>query len=296
MIASINKVRRLGSVCILGLLSVQSQAANHYPVGSEGIKSATIPSSGQYYRNYNVLYKSDKLKDLTGSSLDNNFDLSVFASAHRYIYVTDHKILGGDFFWNLAIPIVYTSLEIGELNESSTRFGDIFIEPLGLAWHNDNSDWVAALAVYLPIGPDEKATDPGKGYYTYMFTGGGTHYFDTSKLYSFSITARYEVHSKQDNTDITPGDDFSIEWGLGKSDGLWEYGVSGYGRWQVTDDKDTLTPELEDLHDRALGIGPEVQRYFPASKILLNFKTHFEFNAVDSAEGVKTTLTFTKIF
>jgi hypothetical protein len=85
----------------------------HYVNGvEEGIKSGSVPGPGLYYRLYNVFYRSNDLTDRNGKTIDNSFDLSIFANVHRLIWVTDKKILGGDYFVHAVMPLTYTDFDL----------------------------------------------------------------------------------------------------------------------------------------------------------------------------------------
>ncbi len=58
-----------------------------------------------------------------------------------------------------------------------------------------------------------------------MFTLGATYYLDCEKTWSASALARYETNSERSKIAIRPGDDFHIEWGLGKNiNKVWDVG------------------------------------------------------------------------
>ncbi|MEZ4600097.1 MAG: transporter [Syntrophotaleaceae bacterium] len=299
-------------VVLLLCLAVPCQAGitgNHYTNGAEGIKGASVPPPGNYYRLYNVFYSSDELMDTDGDKLDVDFDVFVFANVHRFIHVSEWKILGGNFFGSLLVPVVYTDLEIGALGveDDDWSIGDSFIEPAGLAWHGERWDAAVSLGVWVPTGPnnDRRPAYPGKDYWTGMLTFGATVYPDAAKTWSVSWLGRYEVHSEKQGDDLTAGDDFHFEWGIGKALPpswklgplqAWEVGVVGYAQWQVTDDRgDDVTWDKDD-HDRVFAVGPEVRCMIPQWKLLLELRSQQEFGAVDRSEGLTTTLVVTKIF
>ncbi len=275
-------------------------ANNHYVNGVEGIKGASVPPPGFYYRMYNVFYSADETMDENGNEQNIGFDVDVYAMANRFIWVTDKKILGADFFMDTTIPLVYTDISITAAGVDDDEFGvgDIMIEPLGLSWHKPRFDAAFALGAYLPTGSydQNEAASPGKGYWTGMATLGGTLYFDTAKTWSFSLLGRYEMHSDQEDRDFTPGDDFHFEWGLGKAFAkTWEAGIAGYCQWQVSDDSgnDATTT---DIHDQVYAAGPEISTFIPKFKMILSLRSLFEFEAEDRSEGNTTVLTLTKIF
>lgn len=288
---------------ILSLLCVSTAMAaanNHYVNGVEGIKGGSVPPPGFYYKMYNVYYHADENNDQSGDALPIDFDVDVFAIANRFIWVTDKTFLGANFFIDAIIPLIHTDLEIGALgiNDSDTSIGDICIEPLGLAWHGAQYDAAASLALYLPTGHFD-INDPvnnGKGFYSFMLTFGGTYYFDADRTWSASFLGRYEVHTDKEDVDLTPGNDFHFEWGIGKSFAkVWEAGIAGYSQWQVSDDSGSDAVN-KGVHDQVHAIGPEVSVFIPSFKVGVNLRALFEYGAKDRTEGNVITLTITKIF
>ncbi len=275
-------------------------ANNHYNNGIEGIKGGSVPPPGVYYKMYNVFYTADDSKGPNGNDQNICFDLDVFAVANRFIWVTNKKFLGADFFMDATIPLVYTDISISAAGVDDDEFGlgDICIEPIGLAWHGPRFDAAVSQAFYLPTGsydPSEAAS-PGKGFWTSMTTLGGTLYLDQAKTWSLSILGRYEIHSEQDDRDFTPGDDFHFEWGVGKAFAkTWEAGIAGYCQWQVSDDSgtDAANPKYK---DQVYAAGPEISVFIPQFKMFLSLRSLFEFEAEDRPEGNTTVLTLTKIF
>jgi hypothetical protein len=270
----------------------------HYVNGVEGIKCGSVPPPGLYYRMYNVFYNADTLTDNDGNELQVNFDVSIYAMVNRLIWVTEKKFLGADFFMDIVIPLIYTDIEIGALGVADDEFGlgDINIEPFGLSWHAPRYDAAFGLSFYLPTGDynQTKPASPGKDMWTGMLTLGGTYYLDNEKTWSASILGRYEIHSEKSDTNITPGNDFHFEWGIGKTLAkVWDVGLTGYCQWQVTDDSGSGSSSDK---DRVYAVGPEVSLFYPLAKLFISLRSQWEFEAKDRSEGNCTTLTFTKIF
>ncbi|MGA3163812.1 MAG: hypothetical protein ABSD77_06420 [Verrucomicrobiota bacterium] len=73
-----------------GLVHAQSVpvVAAHYPAGAEGIKGASLPPPGVYFRDYNFFYTADNFKDGPPQ-----FDIFAYLNAPRVIWMTDWKIL-----------------------------------------------------------------------------------------------------------------------------------------------------------------------------------------------------------
>jgi len=273
---------------------------NEYPNGVEGIKAASLPPPGVYLRTYTFWYSSDDLKDPDSNTLPIGFDVGVLAVSPRLIWVTDKKVLGGNLAFDVMVPIINTDLNIDALgfDESSTGIGDIYFSPLVLGWHGPRWDAVTALSFFAPTGNWE-ANDPtkaGKNYWTTMLTGGFTSYLDEQKAWSFSMLGRYEFHGENQDVKVDPGDDFHVEWGLGKviKPGL-EIGLAGYCQWQVTEDKGSDV--VWDMKkDRVYAAGPELSLAFPESMVFLSFRALLEFGARDRTEGSMFVVTLTKRF
>jgi hypothetical protein len=293
-------------LCTFGFVGTLSGVASagetgHYVNGGEGIKAATLPPPGFYWRLYNQFYTADTLKDGNGNELDVGYDLNVYSLVNRFVWISDMKILGADFGASLVVPLVYTDIEIKGMgvDDEEFDFGDIAVEPFVLSWHGPRYDAAFALALYLPTGEYDinEAASPGKDFWTGMATVGVTYYFDAEKSWSASILSRYETHSKKDETDVRPGDNFHFEWGIGKTLAkIWDVGLTGYCQWQVTDDSGSDVTWDKSVHDRVYAVGPEVSVFIPPAKLSVSLRSQWEFGARDSAEGNVTTLVLTKMF
>lgn len=288
----------LAGICALFLLSVSGMQAEtgHYVNGVEGIKGASVPPPGLYYRLYTLYYTADTLTDPGGNEIPIDFDVSVFAMVNRLIWSSKYEVLGGNFFADAIIPITYTDLSVGPMGDDEWAIADLYIEPAGIAWHGPQYDAAVGISFYLPTA-DYSSTEmvnAGKGFWTTMLTAGATVYFDAERTWSASLLARYEIHGEQDETEITPGDDFHFEWGIGKTiNKTWDIGLAGYCHWRVSEDSG---PGATNAKDEVYAIGPEILNFIPNAKLFVSLRSLFEFGAENRSEGMITTLTLTKIF
>ncbi len=292
-------------VILIGLASAAFAAeTGHYVNGVEGIKAATLPGPGFYYKMYNTYYTADSVTDKDGKDIAAaDLDLTVFANVHRFIWGTGVKVLGADLIVDMLVPLVYTDISMntpgGKVEEDSFAVGDINFEPAVLAWHGAAFDAAAGVGFFAPTGEYDK-TDPssaGKDMWTMMLTLGGTLYFDTEKTWTASILARYETHTEKDDTKIKPGDEIHFEWGLGKTVmKIIDLGVSGYCAWQITDDSGDGVTYDKSVHDRVFAVGPEINVFIPQIMAAVSLRAQKEFGAVDRTEGYVSTLALTKIF
>jgi hypothetical protein len=135
---------------------------------------------------------------------------------------------------------------------------------------------------------------PGKGYWSHMLTLGGVWHPDEEKTWSLSLLNRYEISTEQDQTQLTPGNMYSLEWGLGKSvaKGV-DLGVVGY--WQQGTTKDRGQGAATDV-SHVVGIGPEVGVLWEKIGLISTLRYVYEVDAKDRPQGHTVTLTLTKRF
>jgi hypothetical protein len=294
---------KLPSLCIVAIIAlfnvVSAQYTGHYVNGVEGIKAASLPPPGLYLRLYMVSYDADTMKAPDGTTVEGlGFDLGVFATVGRLVWVTDKKLLGANYAMDVIFPYTSTHLQMegADLNDRQSGLADIAIEPLVLSWNRKRFDTSFGVAFYLPSGDfslDEPAS-PGKDFGTTMLTLGGTYYLDEARLWAASILSRYEMHGYSDATGVSPGDDFHFEWGVSRNlKKLWDLGLTGYCQWQVSADKGATANEFK---DQVFAAGPEVSKFFPKAKLVGSLRAQWEFGAEDRPQGRVLSMTLTKIF
>lgn len=280
--------------------SVSASAGGHYVPGVEGIQAASVPPPGMYYLGYLVNYSIDELR-APGSSntVPRSNTGTVSALANRLVYITSTKVLGADYGMEAIAPVLRKSLNFNApgISESSSGVGDIYLGPLVLGWHGGNWDAAAAAGVWLDNGSSDKPSSPGNGYKSTMLTGGGTYYFDAAKSWTGSALFRYEINSTQRNG-FKPGNQVSMEWGIGKSLGAIQVGLVGYDQWQTSHDSGPgATTDNAERH----AIGAEV--VYPLMKeagVMLKAAYYNEYSAKGGsnpqAKGSTLRFTFVKAF
>ena len=132
--------------------------------GAENWMAGALPPAGFYFKNY-VGHYGGKLQDGKGNEAkpggvgaraDVTFDVL------RFIYVTNIKVLGGDYAVQAFVPVVNQSLNISPLGGRANKFGigDMFFTPVAIGWHHSPElHTIAALDVFLPTGAYD-AKDP----------------------------------------------------------------------------------------------------------------------------------------
>ncbi len=284
----------LASVSVALTAFTGSAWAQHYPLGVEGIKGASVPPPGVYLRDYNVGYFASTFQPNTPP----DFDISAYVNAPRLIWMTPTGFLGANYGMSALLPISYTHVSAGGYDGESFGIGDLMIEPIILAWHLKQFDIGAGYALWTPTGEFDamEPDSPGLGYFGNMITLGATWYPDAAKTWSVSLLNRYEINFENPDTDITTGQNFTVEWGIAKTlNKTIDVGVIGYYRQQVTDDSGNTTYDTSQ-HQRVVGVGPEVAVAFPEQMFFVSLRYAREFAADLRPEGNNFILTLTKRF
>ena len=92
-----------------------------------------------------------------------------------------------------------------------------------------------------------------------MLTAGATWYIDQDKTWAVSALSRYEFNTEQRDTNITPGQAYTLEWGISKSlTKSIEVGLVGFYQQQTTEDSGVAPSRVLDY---SVALGPEVSLF-----------------------------------
>jgi hypothetical protein len=283
-----------GLAALPGLL--QAQPSAQYVPGSEGIKGASLPPPGVYARDYNYFYWAGQVNDASGHSAGPpNFDAFTYANIPRVIWITDTKFLGGFVGVDALLPLVDQHVKAGPFDSTTFGSGDLFGEGT-LSWHPKQFDFAVGSGVWAPTGDSAPppTTRIGAGFWTFMQTAGATWYIDEGKTWAVSALNRYEFNTEQRDTHVTPGQAYTLEWGVSKTVAkVVDLGAVGYYQQQVTTDSGTGASKQR---DRVAAVGPEVSVAFPKQMFFASLRYNYEFMAESRAQGNAVTLTLTKRF
>ncbi len=287
----------LSIAALPGLL--QAQPSAQYVPGSEGIKGASLPPPGVYARDYNYFYWADQVNDASGNKNGPaDLDAFTYATIPRVIWITDTKFLGGFVGVDALLPLVYQQVSVntpgGPFNGSTFGIGDLFGEGT-LSWHPKQFDFAIGSGVWAPTGDSgaPPTTRIGAGYWTFMQTAGATWYIDEEKTWAVSALNRYEFNTEQRDTHVTPGQAYTLEWGVSKTLAkVVDLGAVGYYQQQVTTDSGAPASS----RNRVAAVGPEVSVAFPKQMFFVSLRYNYEFMAESRAQGNAVTLTLTKRF
>ncbi|WP_424860002.1 SphA family protein [Tepidimonas sp. HKU77] len=269
----------IAAVALAGaLVGTSAQAEGHYVPGVEGLQAASVPPPGTYYVAYLINYNIDDFRAPgTSDNLPGHNRGTVTALANRLVWISEHKVLGADYGVEAIVPLMRASLTINAAGISDTRsgVGDVYLGPLVLGWHGPQWDAVAAAGVWLDNASTSHPASAGKGFKSTMLTGGLTYYFDTAKTWSGSGLVRFERNGKND-AGLRPGNQVSLEWGLGKSFGGWQAGLVGYSQWQTSKDSG---PGASNQKSSRHAMGAEVVYPVPGAGMFLKGALYKEVSA-----------------
>jgi hypothetical protein len=249
------------SVLLFVLLScafpLRGQQKPQWMPGQVGLNAGVIPSPGFTYVNISINYRSGAFNGPNGSAIPVTGNYDVWAVENLFYGVVDTKILHGNLFFDFGLTPATGSLDadlatqnpgIPDLNAVAGGAGmaDTFVEPFGLAWHLKRADIQVGEAMIVPTGRyDPGATNNvGTGYFGNHLLDGITYYITKNRGTSMNLFSDWEVHGGRpgtNGTNKTPGQAFTLEWGLGQVlplkknfSQLLQVGLVGYDQWQIT--------------------------------------------------------------
>jgi hypothetical protein len=197
----------------------------------------------------------------------------------------------------LVANITGTNLNTGG---GGSGFADTYVQPLNLGWHLKRADVVVGYAFSAPTGRfTAGATDNvGSGYWGNNITSGTTFYITKNKATTANLATDWEFHGQTAGTNKTPGQAFTIEWGLGqilplKKDfsRLLQLGFVGYDQWQVSDNGGTVTvagipvPASRIPFYSVHAVGVQANFILPAKDLSAFFKYYDEYHALARPQG-----------
>jgi hypothetical protein len=255
--------------------------AQHYPVGSKGIKAGSLPAPGFTVEDDNSFYFFDRISGFDGQL--NHLNGFNYVQTPRLTWMTHLSFLNTDIGAGIRVPFAYKQVTLkvpfgiaGPLYGSPSTLGtkrqsglgDIEVQPILLAWHLKHFDFSTGYSFWAPTGDYDRTQffeeNIGTGYWTHSFMVGFTWYPDSEKTWAVSLLNHFDINTEQPSTragvtstfptrngpvpafflapaSTTLGDIYTLEWAVSKSIKDVDVGLTGYYQQQVTD---TLGPTL----------------------------------------------------
>src|SRR5579863_10552246 len=244
----------------------------HYSPGFMNIRDYADPApiSGLMILDYNTIQSGSKYYDRNGSQITQitgplgspvnlNLDVNGYYNTPMVLWASKGKVLGATYFGGASIPIItsnpalaYSRIgiidsihESGNVSGKVSGFSDLSLMPLFLSWGFQTMDITAGWMVYAPTGQYTPggSSNTGLGFWSNIFQAFGYWYPEklkgqASKALAVMLGATFELTSKIKNTEVKPGNRFSLDYGIEQymSDKL-SLGVYGGNNWQVSQDQ-----------------------------------------------------------
>lgn len=262
-------------------------------LGTIGLDAGSQAEEGVYFGDRFIQLTSDRLVDRHGRTvpvkgLDVNGFANVFAASGTY------KLGEGVYYTAaLGVPIAGISVKSDLPPNSLDRqgLGDIFVEPLKLGWRFLRLDITSSYAFYAPTGQLNRRGLAGPQW-VQQFSAGGTVFFDDERSLRLSALSSYNLYGKKFDIDVTRGDSFQIQGGLGgRFFKIVDFGLAGYAMWQVGADTGRDIPPLaRGLSEHAVGLGPELGITIPQLRAKLTARYEWEIVSRSRLDGEVLTL------
>ena len=267
----------------------KSKSTSSAILGAEGWYAGALPPPGFHLLNYSLYYNAHVMKGEDAGEVDSppftGFNTSVVAQVIRPMYVSDTKILGGNLFWHAVVPILDKRQSSDYFRDSEGGLGDIYLNPVSLAWHKPPFHYGVGLDVIAPTGEydEDKLTNVGNNHWT-MEPVFAFSYLGKSGLCA-STKWMYDYHTENHDIDYKEGQQLHLDYNIGYRfgpEGAWKAGVGGY--WLTSLEDDTLDGNtLHGSKERVYAAGPSIQYGKKGWSVAL--KAQKEFEAKNRPEG-----------
>jgi len=316
----------MGSLCLLLVSQGPAWAGQlgHTAPGVFNIRDLLMPEAGFYVVPYFIWYNADTFKDRNGNAVTSinagpvtlNLDTSVrsYTFVPALVWVSKWEILGARYgmqimptFGNMTFQAALrteTGFGIG-LDESSYGVGDLGVRPIWLNWEGEHYSINTMYGFFAPTGrySNGASDNIGLGFWTQEFTLATAWFPWKHRGTAVTLTGTYEIQSKMQGVNITPGNRVSLNWGISQylplneaNSLILEVGPMGYSQWQVQHDHGSDVNPSFNTKDQIHAAGGQVSLLYSPWKASLNFHSLQEFNARARFEGQWYVLSLAKGF
>ena len=307
-------------ICIMFFSSAPMFAggSGSYPNGAEGFLVGIAPPPGFYAESYTFHYSADSMKDNTGNNVAPFDKLSVWAEVFRFIWISKHQILGGNYGQHVFFPFLNVDLDFkvplgpkGKSHYSDFNMPYIIYSPFVWTFHKmaGTLHMVFSLVdIYIPTDDqdDKNMATVSHNYWTFEPVFAITYL--PSKNWAMSLKLMYDFNTKQDdaptvygfNVDRTPGQelhfDYNVSYQWAKD---FRVGLGGYVYMQTTDDdydiKSTIPAPVQALlkgdeghHTAKIAIGPGL--WYHHKRLFISLRVQPEVYVRNATKGVASWL------
>jgi len=243
----------------------------HYTPGFMNIRDYADPApvSGLMILDYNSYQSGNKFYGKNGTPITQitgpngtpvnlNADVNGYFNIPMLLWISSRKVLGATYFGGVSIPIITVNSNLaysrignidsihqgGNVSGKVSGFSDLNLMPLFLSWGLKNLDVTFGWMVYAPTGQytEGGSNNTGLGFWSNTFQAFGYWYPEkvkgqASKALAIMLGATYEVTGTIKESDVKPGNRFSLDYGIEQymSNNL-SVGFYGGNNWEVSED------------------------------------------------------------
>lgn len=191
------------------------------------------------------------------------------------------------------------------IHKSIITPGDIYVQPLWLDWSRDHFEVSLSDGFYAPTGHYEVGAidNTGYGMWTNQARLAAALYPFKSHATVLAAAATYEVHGEKEGTNITPGQNLTLNWGISqiiplnsKQTVLADIGFLGYDVFQVSDDRGRGVTYDASVHDTVHAYGVALGLIHTKWKAGLSMRWLHEYSSRDRFRGDMFVVGFNKKF
>ncbi len=284
------------SSVVLGcaVTSMAQQKAQWLP-GQQGLNAGVLPEPGLTVANVTINYSASTLNNSEGNKVPITGDYDIWAVETGVFYVPNVTVLGGRLSFSALLPAANGSATAPQFGLRAGGYGyaDTWIQPFTLGWKTSRADFNAGYGMTVPTGRyvDGATNNVGSGYWGHNVLSNWTVYLSKNKSTTADLATVWEFHGKKDGSNITPGQAFTTEWGLGQLIPLdkqftkiLQVGLIGYDQWQVTGNSGTVASKLVPAYS-VHAIGCQANFLMPQKNVNVFFKFEPEYRALAHTLG-----------
>jgi hypothetical protein len=302
-----NRVTTLLLFAVAIAIPAGAQQRGQYLSGLFAVNSGVMPDPGFSYANAFYYSSSDRLKGPDGGPVTVNGQFAIFVDNNVFMYVYKPKILGGNIESVADITVANSSLAASlfafgkPVNGGGGGLANSYFVPFQIGWHLKRLDIQSGYALFAPTGryTAGASNNTGTGYWSNAIQTGATMYLTANKATSLNAFDIYTWNTKQDGTNITYGQNNSLDYSLmqvlplDREKYLLQFGVAGYGQWQTFG---TSGVPLAVANSRygVNATGFSANLVAPAKKLFVGASAFWEWGAYTTREG--KTLMISAIF
>lgn len=287
-----------------------------------GSKFDSLSVSGTATQNINIQHKLIPVTVTGNVTADFDFSVNKFSQSLDLTWVPDVKFFGADYALVIAPSWGYSRVKVkakadaactisvggksvslsangsDEIMEQNTGLGDLYVQPLWLAWRDKHYDIGLSYGFYAPTGYYNKKdiANIGFGFWTQQLQANLCYYPFTSQATAFVIRPTYEWNSRKIHEDVTPGQTITFEYGVSQYiQQRAEIGVLGYNQLQLTGERGSASTDKSALSYTA-GIGALLNWWVVEKKCSLTAKFNEEYGTKFNFQGYACSLNAKWIF